>query len=67
MRGLLAEIGFESLSGEPSSMTCQVVNMSHSAYIDVVPPRFKTILFATIRLVLRTLEMGILRQVTSLL
>jgi len=45
MRGLLAEIGFESLSGEPSSMTCQVVNKFHSAYFDVVPPKFKTILF----------------------
>ena len=45
MRGLLAEIGFESLSEEPSLMSCQVVDKSHSAYFDVVPPRFKTILF----------------------
>ena len=39
MQGLLAEIGFKSLGGESSFMCCQMVDKSHSAYFDVLPPK----------------------------
>jgi len=65
IRGLLGEIEFESLSGEPSFMACQVVDKSHAAYFNVARQSLRQFCFGTIGLVLPTLVMGVSRQVTS--
>jgi len=60
MRGLLTELGFQHLIGEPRLHPSQVVDKTHSAYFDVTPPKF-----TTIRLAFRISVMGISKRVTS--
>jgi len=45
MHSLLTEIGFEHLIGESRLHPSQVVDKTHSAYFDVTPPKFTTILY----------------------